>query len=84
MINEKNKFLTGSWLSGLLSAEIFISTGEQMPTLTEENRQFLRSGAQEVSLVMGKSAWFSIIGKSAYFPLTGNRFSVNGKCAHLP
>ena len=26
MINEKNKFLTGSWLSGLLSAEIFIST----------------------------------------------------------
>ena len=28
MINEKNKFLTGSWLSGLLSAEIFISTGE--------------------------------------------------------
>ena len=28
MINEKNKFLTVSWLSGLLSAEIFISTGE--------------------------------------------------------
>ena len=28
MINEKNKFLTASWLSGLLSAEIFISTGE--------------------------------------------------------
>ena len=27
MINEKNKFLTVSWLSGLLSAEIFISTG---------------------------------------------------------
>ena len=28
MVNEKNKFLTGSWLSGLLSAEFFISTGE--------------------------------------------------------
>ena len=28
MINEKNKFLTGIWLSGLLSAEIFIRTGE--------------------------------------------------------
>ena len=54
MINEKNVFVTGSWLSGLLSAEIFISIGEwvQMPTLTEENSQFLRSGSQEVSLVM--------------------------------
>ena len=28
MNNEKNNFLTVSWLSGLLSAEIFISTGE--------------------------------------------------------
>ena len=28
MINEKKIFLTVSWLSGLLSAEIFISTGE--------------------------------------------------------
>ena len=28
MINIKNKILTASWLSGLLSAEIFISTGE--------------------------------------------------------
>ena len=27
MNNEKNKCLTVSWLSGLLSAEIFISTG---------------------------------------------------------
>ena len=38
MINEKNKILTVGWLSGLLSAEIFISTGEwgvQMPTLTD-------------------------------------------------
>ena len=38
MINEKNNFLTVSWLSGILSAEIFISTGEwevQMPTLTD-------------------------------------------------
>ena len=36
-----------SWLSGLLSAEIFISTGEwgvQMPPLTSENSYFLRSG----------------------------------------
>ena len=28
MINEKNNFLTVSWLSGLLAAEIFISTGD--------------------------------------------------------
>ena len=40
MNNEKNKFLTVNWLSGLLSAEIFISTG------------FLRSGPQEATLVM--------------------------------
>ena len=55
MINEKYKFLTVSWLSGLLSAEIFISTGEwgvQMPPLTPENSHFLRSGAQETALVM--------------------------------
>ena len=55
MINEKNKFLTVSWLSGLLSAEIFISTGEwgvQMPPLTSENSHFLRSGPQEATLVM--------------------------------
>ena len=55
MINEKNKFLTVSWLSGLLSAEIFISTGEwevQMPPLISENSHFLRSGAQGAALVM--------------------------------
>ena len=55
MINEKNKFLTVSWLSGLLSAEIFISTGEwgvQMPPVTSENSHFLRSGPQEATLVM--------------------------------
>ena len=55
MIKEKNKFLTVSWLSGLLSAEIFISTGEwgvQMPHLTAENSHFLRSGAQGAALVM--------------------------------
>ena len=57
MINEKNKFLTVSWLSGLLvlSAEIFISTGEwgvQMPPLAAENSHFLRSGPQEAALVM--------------------------------
>ena len=55
MINEKKKFLTVSWLSGLLSAEIFISTGEwgvQMPPLTSENSHFLRSGPQEAILVM--------------------------------
>ena len=28
MINEKKKLVTGSWLSGLLSTEIFISIGE--------------------------------------------------------
>ena len=55
MNNEKNKFLTVSWLSGLLSAEIFISTSEwgvQMPPLTSENSHFLRSGPQEATLVM--------------------------------
>ena len=55
MINEKNNFLTVSWLNGLLSAEIFISTGEwrvQMPPLTSENSHFLRSGPQEAALVM--------------------------------
>ena len=43
------------WAVNVLSAEMFISTGEwgvQMPTLTEENSQFLQSGPQEVSLVM--------------------------------
>ena len=57
MYNEKNIFLTVSWLSGLLSAEIFISTGEcgvQMPPLTSENSHFLRSGPQEATLVMNK------------------------------
>ena len=55
MINEKINFLTVSWLSGLLSAEIFISTGEwgvQMPPLTSENSYFLRSGPQGATLVM--------------------------------
>ena len=55
MNNEKNNFLTVSWLSGLLSTEIFISTGEwgvQMPPLTYENSHFLRSGPQEATLVM--------------------------------
>ena len=55
MINEKNDFLTVSWLSGLLSAEIFINTGEwgvQMPPLTSENSYFLRSGPQGATLVM--------------------------------
>ena len=52
---KKNNFLTVSWLSGLLSAEIFISTGEwgvQMPPLTSENSYFLRSGPQGATLVM--------------------------------
>ena len=55
MINENNKFLTVSWLSGPLSAEIFISPGDygfQMPSLTDENSHFLRSGSQEAALVM--------------------------------
>ena len=55
MINEKNIFLTVSWLSGLLSAEIFISTGEwgvQMPPLTAENSNLLRSESQGATLVM--------------------------------
>ena len=47
--------LTVSWLSGLLSVEIFISTGEleaQMPPLTAESSHFLGSGSQEAVLVM--------------------------------
>ena len=51
----KKIFFWLSWLSGLLSAEIFISTGEcgvQMPPLTSENSHFLRSGPQEATLVM--------------------------------
>ena len=55
MINETNKFFTVSWLSGLLSADIFISTGEwgvQMPPQTAENSHFLWSGSQEAALVM--------------------------------
>ena len=54
MIHEKNKFLNASWLSGHISAEIFISKGEwgiQMPTLTEENSQYLWSGSREISLL---------------------------------
>ena len=42
MINEKNEFLTGSWLSGGGGG------GVQIPTLTKENSQFLQSGSQEV------------------------------------
>ena len=55
MNNEKKKILTVSWLSDLLSAEIFISTGEwgvQMPPLTYKKSHFLRSGPQEATLVM--------------------------------
>ena len=62
MNNEKNKFLTVSWLSGLLSAEIFISTGEwgvQMPPLTSENSHFLRSGPQEATLVMNYDSHYT-------------------------
>ena len=54
-LTKKIIFLTVSWLSGLLSAEIFISTGEwgvQMPPLTSENSYFLRSGPQGATLVM--------------------------------
>ena len=49
MINEKNIFLTVSWLSGLLSAEMFISTGEwgvQMPPLTSDKQRVLMHGHQ--------------------------------------
>ena len=64
MINEKNIFLTVSWLSGLLSAEIFISTGEwgvQMPPLTSENSYFLRSGPQGATLVMYPSQQLQVL-----------------------
>ena len=70
MINEKNNFLTVSWLSGLLSAEIFISTGEwgvQMPPLTSENSYFLRSGPQGATLVMYIHNRLSYI-RTAAFP----------------
>ena len=58
MIDDKNTFLTVSWLSGLLSAEILLSAqvngggSEQMPPLTTENSHFLRSVSQEAALVM--------------------------------
>ena len=76
MINEKNKFLTVSWLSGLLSAEIFISTGEwgvQMPPLTTENSHFLRSGSQEAALVMGEVCE----------PVTGEVYEVSGPVSEV-
>ena len=74
MNNEKNKFLTVSWLIGLLSAEIFISTGEwgvQMPPLTSENSHFLWSGPQEATVVMWH--YFNLVkrvkfGVSGHFP----------------
>ena len=55
MFNEKNNFLTVSWLSGLLSVEIIVSTGEwgvQMQPLTAENSHFLWSVPPEAALVM--------------------------------
>ena len=73
MINEKNKFLSVSWLSGLLSAEIFISTGEwgvQMPPLTAENSHLLRSGSQGATLVMWSGeGCLDLISASSPFPL---------------
>ena len=75
MINEKNNFLTVSWLSGLLSAEIFISTGEwgvQMPPLTSENSYFLRSGPQGATLVM----W----NRQAIFESKGDKVSSSAEC----
>ena len=75
MINEENNFLTVSWLSGLLSAEIFISTGEwgvQMPPLTSENSYFLRSGPQGATLVMkrlskqSRRRWFETPSRSLW------------------
>ena len=56
MINEKRIFDNELVECGLLSAEIFISTEEgggafQIPTLTEENSQFLQSWSQVVSAV---------------------------------
>ena len=46
MINEKKKFLTVSWFSGLLSAEIFISTGEWGPDATPD--RWKRSGLRRL------------------------------------
>ena len=44
MINEKNKFLTVSWLSGLLSAEIFISTDANTDRLKQSISAVRASG----------------------------------------
>ena len=93
MINEKNKILTGSWWHGLLSAEIFISTGEwgvQMPTLTDQNSQFLRSEPQEVSLVMEANspapkylnAWESRLSILRLPTVTGQRTSATAISTH--
>ena len=85
MINEKNKILTVSWLSGLLSAEIFISTcewGVQMPPLTAENSHFLQSGAQEAALVMTKKTTRTIKHEnfSKMKNLEVDRWAVSYKC----
>ena len=66
----------------LFSAEIFISAGEwvvQMPTLTEENSQFLQSGPQEVSLVMGRGTCST----STVASPTKARQSCGGRQRHL-
>ena len=55
MINEKKYIFDCELVEYLLSAKIFISTGEwgvQMPPLTDENSHFLQSGSQEAALVM--------------------------------
>ena len=92
MINEKNNFLTVSWLSGLLSAEIFISTGEwgvQMPPLTSENSYFLRSGPQGATLVMGGTPY--VMGDTyvprfwpPFFNLAGSSTIFLGYFSHPP
>ena len=86
MINEKNKCLTVSWLSGLLSAEIFISTGEwgvQMPTLTAENSHFLWSGSQEAALVMRQAITWINADLIHSAPLGGDELTHWGRVTHI-
>ena len=55
IVPDKAIHLTGSWLNGLLYAEIFISAGEswvQIPPATTENSQYQLSASQEAPMVI--------------------------------
>ena len=63
MINDKkiNFWLWAGWVGTYLQRSLSaqVNLGIQMPPRTKENSQFLRSGSQEVSLVMSQFFRFS-------------------------